>query len=104
MATKTQNARLVKEIAKKYGKMIDLERSPSVIVEILREFGHLFSPGGDVAMEGGMGPGTGVSSIAGSGPPQAGEVESAVVLRAVLALQKDVKSLSRKLDRLSPGK
>lgn len=104
MATKTSNARLVKEIAKKYGKTIDLERSPSVIVEILREFGHLFSPGGDVAMEGGMGPGTGVSSIAVAGPPQAGEIENAVILTAVLALQKDVRSLSRRLDRLSPGK
>lgn len=104
MANAKSHTRLVKEIAKKYGKVIDLDRSPQVLVEILREFGHIFSPGSDVTVEGGMGPGTGVSSIAVAGPPDAGEIENAVIFKAILALQKDIKGLNRKVDNLGARK
>ena len=105
MASTKSHTRLVKEIAKKYGNVIDLDRSPQVLVEILREFGHIFSPGGDVTVGGGMGPGVsgmgpGVSSIAGSGPTAAGEIENALIFKTILALQKDIKLLNRKLDSL----
>ena len=55
---------IVKEIEKKFGRVIDLERSPMVLVEIIREFRHRFDDDG-----GGGGGGVSPSSIAGSGPP-----------------------------------
>lgn len=105
-----KHRRIVKEIATKYGKVIDLERSPFVLVEIIREFRHLFDDDG-----GGGGGGVSPSSIAGSGPPdppeppappeppEPPEVEG-VLTRMLLTLQKDVKELNRKLDKMAAGK
>ena len=103
-----KHSRIVKEIAKKYGKVIDLERSPFVLVEIIREFRHQF----DDDNGGGGGGGVSPSSIAGSGPPdppapppspdppESGDIEG-VVTRLFLTLQKDIKALNRKIDQIA---
>jgi len=99
--------RIVKEIEKKFGKVIDLERSPFVLVEIIREFGHRFDEDG-----GGGSGGVSPSSIAGSGPPDPPEDPPApdppdppelegLVTRMLLTLQKDIKALNRKLDKIA---
>ena len=40
--TQQKHRRIVKEIENKFGKVIDLERSPMVLVEIIRQFGPQF--------------------------------------------------------------
>ena len=101
-----KHRRIVKEIAKKYGPVIDLERSPFVLVEIIREFRNRFD-------EDGGGGGVSPSSIAGSGPPDPPEPPPSppeppelegVVTRMLLTLQKDIKELNRKLDKIAASK
>lgn len=106
--TQQKHRRIVKEIESKFGRVIDLERSPLVLVEIIREFGHRF----DEDDGGGGGGGVSPSSIAGSGPPdppddppspdppEPPELEG-VVMKLLLTMQKDIKALNRKLDGIA---
>ena len=58
MATQKRVTSLVAEIKKKYGKVIDLDKSPLVLVEIFHQYGEaLKGVGGGV--DGGTGGGTG---------------------------------------------
>ncbi len=99
-AIKERHRRIVKEIEKKFGKVIDLERTPSVLVEIIREFGDRFDTNGG----GGSGGGGGVSSIAvGITPPTAG-IEDTLIIKTLLTMQRDIKALGRKLDQMTPAK
>lgn len=112
MATQKKDARIVKEIAKKYGNVIDLNESPMVLLEILRNYGGLFiapsedpTPGvGGTGGTGTGGTGTGgtgtVSSIAVAGPPSS-QIQLSDVLQAVLHLQGDVKAANKILNRLA---
>ena len=103
MALPKRQSALVNEIAKKYGSVIDLKKSPAVLVEILRNYGRVLDPdpGGGT---GGVSP----SSIAVAGPPppppppppsEAGDVRLADVMRAVLNLQRDISSINKTLSQ-----
>ncbi len=91
---------IVDEIAARFGRVIDLDQSPFVMIEIIRNFGHALDD--DNGGGGGGGVGGGVSTIAvGITPPEAGEeVELVDVMRVVLTLQRDIKRMSRRLDQL----
>ena len=91
---------IVDEIAKRYGRVIDLDKSPLVMIEILREFGHALDDDGS----GGGGGGPGVSTIAvGITPPASGEeVRLDDVMKAVLRLQREVREIGQRLDRPRP--
>ena len=39
MAEEERNARIVEEVIRRYGSVLDLEASPEVLIDILREFG-----------------------------------------------------------------
>ncbi|MFD0008186.1 hypothetical protein ACFVJ4_38140 [Streptomyces sp. NPDC127178] len=39
MALEERNARIVEEVIRRYGSVLELEVSPEVLIEILREFG-----------------------------------------------------------------
>jgi hypothetical protein len=106
MALTKKQAKLVKDIAKKYGRVIDLERSPGVLIEILHSYGHVLDNG----VDGTGGVGGGVSTIAVGidvgitptppAPPEQGgtsQVQLADVMKAVLKLQRDVQAIARKL-------
>jgi len=106
-----KHRQIVKEIENKFGRVIDLERSPFVLVEIIREFGHRF----DDDDGGGGGGGVSPSTIAGSGPPDPPEDPPApdppdppelegLVTRMLLTMQKDIKELNRKLDKIAATK
>ena len=91
---------VVDQIGERFGRVIDLDKSPFVIIEILREFG------GVVRSEGGGGGGgvsPGVSTIAGSPPSAEDQVELADVMKAVLRLQRDLKDVKAHLGTSSPG-
>jgi hypothetical protein len=110
-STKLQqkHRRIVKEIEKKFGRVIDLDRSPFVLVEIIREFGHQFDEENGGGGEGGVSP----SSIAVAGPPDPPEdppapdapddpeLPQGMVTKLLLTMQKDIKALNRKIDQLA---
>jgi hypothetical protein len=103
MALPKRQSALVNEIAKKYGSVIDLKKSPAVLVEILRNYGRVLDPdpGGGT---GGVSP----TSIAVAGPPPAppptvkpdeasSDVMLSDVMRAVLNVQRDINSINKTL-------
>jgi hypothetical protein len=95
----TRERELIKRITEQYGRVIDLERAPGVMIEILREFGpnilHTLGEDG----EGGGGTG-GVSpapsSIAIAGPGS-GHVTLEDIMTLVLDLRKEVIKISEKI-------
>jgi hypothetical protein len=100
MALAKKEATIVKDIATKYGNVLDLKKEPSVLIEILRNYGRVLDDNG-----GGVSP----SSIAGSGPPPTpppsvkdGEVvvQLADVMKAILKLHGDVKTISKTVKQL----
>lgn len=98
MALSKKEQKLVADISKKYGSILDLKKSPAVLIEILRNYGRVLDNG-----TGGVSP----SSIAGSGPPppppsEGGEtVQLGDVMKAVLKLQRDVNAISKVLNKLA---
>jgi hypothetical protein len=84
------------KISKKYGDAIDLKESPSVLLEILRSYGHVLDD-----PDGGGGGGGGVSSIAVAGPPcgKQVEVQLADVMKAISKLQRDVKTIGKTVNQ-----
>ena len=142
--TRAQILKIIAEIRKRYGAVIDLEKSPLVLVEVLRNYGRLFADDGTggvspgtistvaVGINDGTGPGgtgtggtgtggtgTGGTGTGGTGtggtspgtstvavgiiPPASNfGVEIEEILRVTLNLQKSVKQISQKLDRLAP--
>jgi hypothetical protein len=104
MALAKKEATIVKDIATKYGNVLDLKKEPSVLIEILRNYGRVLDDNGG----GGTG-GVSPSSIAGSGPPPTpppsvkdGEVvvQLADVMKAILKLHGDVKTISKIVKQL----
>ena len=82
-----RDAKIVAEIKKRYGNVIDLEKSPMAIIEIIYNFRYLLD---EVA---------GPDGTAG-GPPKrqnAEEVGIATVLNLLLELRREVKALSSTL-------
>jgi hypothetical protein len=142
------HANIAKEIAKKYGSVIDLNKSPSVILEIIRNYKYLFGADGTTGMmstiavgindgtgvggtgTGGTGSGTsgtgsgtgsgvdgtggvsavsgpGTSSIAVAGAQQIGDgdiyMSNAAVMKAILAMHRDVKAIAAALAAKAPA-
>jgi hypothetical protein len=93
---------IVHQISRQYGRIIDLERSPFVMIEILRNFGHALDDDGG----GGGGGGGGVSTIAvGITPPEVGEdIQLVDVMRVLLAIQRDLAQLHGRVDEVIDAK
>jgi hypothetical protein len=80
---------VVAEIKKRYGNVIDLEKSPMTIIEIIYNFRYLLD---ELAGPDGTG----------GGPPKrldAEEVGTATVLNLLLELRREVKTLSSTLEQ-----
>lgn len=79
---------IVAEIKKRYGGVIDLEKSPTVIIEIIHNFRYLLD---EVAGPDGTG----------GGPPgsRPAEVGTAAVLNLLLELKRDVDNIKATLHR-----
>jgi hypothetical protein len=89
---KEDELRVVAEIKKQFGAKIDLDRSPFVMIEIIRNFRHLLDENGG---------GGGVSTIAVGITPPAGEeieVDNATLLREILNLHRTMKEIQKKLE------
>ena len=83
-----KNLNIVTEIKKRYGNVIDLEKSPMVMIEIIHNFRYLLD---EVAGPDGTG----------GGPPgsRPAEVGTAAVLNLLLELKRDVDSIKTSLHR-----
>lgn len=99
MQTKREKE-LIKKISSQYGQVIDLKKTPGVLVEILREYGP--SIGHVLDGEGGAGgapsapPPTPPSSIAIAGPGS-GSVMLEDLMRIILDLRQEVAKISAKV-------
>jgi hypothetical protein len=84
--TNPRDMNVVEEIKKRYGSVIDLDKSPMAIIEIIHNFRYLLD---EVAGPDGTG----------GGPPGriADEVGTATLLNLVLELKREVASLHAKL-------
>jgi hypothetical protein len=94
----TRQAReLIGRIIGQYGSVIDLNKEPGVLIEILREFGPNI---GEVLDDNGTGGGGGgpPSSIAIAGPGS-GTVTTADLFRLILELRQEVIKLSERISR-----
>jgi hypothetical protein len=84
--------KLVKEIIKKYGPVINLKESPYIMVEILRKYGPIFQD------DGGLPPG-GVPPEPPPGPDDRDKVHNSDILKEVLKLSRDVKAIRTLLQK-----
>ena len=86
---------LIKRIAEHYGRVIDLDKAPGVMIEILRDFGpNIRKELGEENGSGGAGPG--VSSIAIAGPGSGGVVMEDL-MRLILDLRQEIIKLSERV-------
>ena len=89
MKNSKKEEKIIKEIQKKFGSVIDLTKTPFVIIEILRNYGRIFVENGG---------GTGVSTMAvGITPDSDGHIGNAILLKEILKLQKQIQALNRKI-------
>jgi len=81
---------IVEEIKRRHGSVIDLEKSPMVIIEIIHNFRYLLD---EVAGPDGTGGGP-------PGPAGPGRVEvgTAAVLNLLLELKREVQTINEKLN------
>ena len=87
MQTERERA-VIRRITETFGSVIDLQKSPGVLIEILRDFGPNIIKALDEDGGGGGGGAPGVSSIAIAGPGSGG-VTSEDLMRVVLELRKE---------------
>jgi hypothetical protein len=94
--SKSKDLKIVAQIKKQYGSVIDLKKSPMKIIEIIHNFRYLLD---EVAGPDGTGGGP-----PGSPPPPA-EIGSVAVLNLLLELKRDVETIkSRVKAQPSPAK
>lgn len=98
MQTKREQE-VIKRISEQYGRVIDLERTPGVLIEILRDYGPTI--GQVLDGEGGAGgappsPPPPPSSIAIAGPGS-GSVLMEDLMRIILDLRQEIAKLSEKV-------
>lgn len=87
--TSPDQANIIAEIKKRHGAVIDLERSPATVIEIIYNFRHLLD---ELA---------GPDGTAGGPPGKAqAEVGSAAVVNLLMELKRDVRSLTDRVDRV----
>ena len=90
MTPKQQQA-LVKRISKKYGRVIDIEANPEVMIDILRSFGRIFDDPDGGSKPGGVGP-----------PPcivEEGKLGLDDLMRAILKINRDIASIKASMPK-----
>lgn len=88
MIRDTKDLNVVTEIKRRYGNVIDLDKSPMAIIEIIHNFRHLLDELAGPDGTGGGPPGRPVASA---------EVGTVAVLNLLLELKRDVQAIHDKL-------
>ena len=100
-----KHKRIIHEIRERYGDVVNLQTSPLVLIEIIRNYRNIL--GADDGT-GGVSPVGQASTVAVAGPPPKPPSSSEPerigideVLKTVLSLQKQIDTMDKKLDRIS---
>lgn len=83
---------VVTAIKAKHGRVIDLEKSPMVIIEIIHNYRHLIDEGGEPDGSAGGPPGPPPPP-----PAERGDVGTEAVLSLLLELRREVQALNAKI-------
>ncbi len=87
--TRKEQEKIIKEVVKRYGNIINLKETPFVLIEILRDFKNRLPD------DGGAPPG-GAPTPPG---PAAQQVENTEILQAILKLTKEVVAIKKQLSK-----
>ena len=82
-----QDQKIIRDVIKRFGPIINLEETPFVLTEILRNFGPTL-----MSIDGGLPPG-GI----GVGGPAVREISNSAILKEVLKLSREVSALKAAL-------
>jgi len=87
--TSLNESNIIAEIKKRHGAVIDLDQSPTTVIEIIQNFRHLLDEA------------AGPDGTAG-GPPGSvqAQVGSVAVVNLLMELKRDVQSLTDRVDRM----
>jgi hypothetical protein len=88
MTTNPRDMNVVAEIKKRYGNVIDLDKSPMAIIEIIHNYRYLLD---EVAGPGGTGGGPP------GNPPPAPDGGTSILLNLILELRREVQALHAKI-------
>jgi hypothetical protein len=92
---------VIRRITETFGQVIDLKKTPGVMIEILRDFGpNIIKTLDEDDGGGGSGGGPGVSSIAIAGPGS-GSVTREDLMRVMLELRKETIDLRQEVKAIS---
>jgi len=96
---KKQHEKIVRDVVKKYGYIIDLKKSPFLIIEILRRFGPIFDDPDGGVLPGGVPPPPSppppsIVGIEGYGEEKITNTE---LLREILKLGSQIKAIKLKI-------
>lgn len=103
MALSKKETNIVKEVVKQYGDVIDLKKSPAVLIEILRNFGGiLVEDGGAGGAPTAPPPSTMAVGVSPPPPPaslgsELGNITLPAVMKVVLQVQRDVAAIKQTL-------
>ena len=81
--------RIIKQVIKRYGAVIDLKKSPFVVIEILREHGRLFDE-----PNGGLPPGGTPPPPPPPGPADRPQIDNSAIMKQLLTLSREISKLS----------
>jgi hypothetical protein len=95
-ALNTKDATIVAEIKKRHGTIIDLEKSPITIIEIIHNYRYLLDEVAGPDGTGGGPPGAPPPPPP-SGRPGVNEVGTAAVLNLLLELKRDVETIKTRI-------
>jgi hypothetical protein len=85
---KVSEDKIVREVIKKYGEIINLKETPYVLIEILRAHGGLFDDDGDGGLPPGGTPPTG---------PDERRIDTVMLMQEILKLSREIKALPGKI-------
>lgn len=95
--TNPRDIHVVTEIKKRHGHVIDLDKSPMVIIEIIHNYRHLLDELATPDGSAGGPPGGHPPSPPAPAPAPPEEVGSAAVLNLILELRREIQALSAKI-------
>ena len=89
---KKMEEKIINDVIRKYGPIIDLKETPFVIIEIIRNFKSRFD-----GPDGGSPPG-GVGGVGGPHSDEFHSIKNSDILKEILKLSKEIKLISKKLN------
>jgi hypothetical protein len=87
---KISEDKIVRDVIKKYGEIVNLKETPYVLIEILRSYGRLLDDDGDGGLPPGGTPLTG---------PEERRIDTVLLMQEILKLRREIKAISSKMGK-----